>query len=730
MRKNVFSVIFSVVTLLGFSIISNFANAKPLPIDYWAIRDVVVAGAVSPDGKHVLVMKTESKEGNYFIEVYSTDDFSKPVRKIDADPMEFFAGSPPRWVSDKVIVGGAWKFVRKKVRGPEDTAWDTLLFSYNIETNKFKTLENKKPKQDSRFPGASDPGFTIVNILPHSPDEILIATGNEVGAGTGVDPLAIIRPKSYYRYNVETGAKSLVLKGNQKYGNVQFDDDARPRFASGSENGQFAGYYRLPGESGWKEFGERADGDKKEDLYRMLGGFEGPVGVVHDDPGTALMIAARDSDKAALWEYDLKTKTYGRKLFSNPDADVLGIQTHSDIWGKNAGKLVAALYPGAKRERHWFDMQEKALYEQFESKVPNAHQVSITSRSRDGKTMVVTNRGPKDPGSYWLVHNGKMAKLGSQNPLVKPEDLSNVEYIRYKARDGQVVPAYVTKPKGAGPHPLVVLPHGGPHVNEVITYDEWGQFLANNGYMVLQPQYRMSVGWGKKHFDSAFGQHGLTMQDDKDDGAQYLIDKGWVDKDRVAMFGWSYGGYAALVAASRSPNMYQCTIAGAAVADPKKVYLKRSRGPSGGKALDEWSRARGGFVGINPIDELEKVNIPILMVHGDLDARVLFFNMKDYKQEMVKTLKTKEVGSCTGGVADSQCTTTMYKTSAKGDGIVPMTSKTNTSGGKKSVYTAKNRFLTLKGADHYYVTLRYEHQKKLYTEMLNFLQNDCGPDGL
>jgi len=204
--------------------------------------------------------------------------------------------------------------------------------------------------------------------------------------------------------------------------------------------------------------------------------------------------------------------------------------------------------------------------------------------------------------------------------LVKPTDLSDVEFIRYPARDGKMIPAYVTKPKGPGPHPLIVMPHGGPHVNEVVGYDEWGQFFANNGYMVLQPQYRMSTGWGKDLFDSAYGQHGLAMQDDKDDGALHLVKKGWVNPDRIAMYGWSYGGYAALVAASRDNNIYQCTIAGAAVADAKKVYMKRS-GPNTPKAIDDWAQRRG-MIGINPIDEVDKINIPVMMVHGDWDARV------------------------------------------------------------------------------------------------------------
>ena len=294
--------------------------------------------------------------------------------------------------------------------------------------------------------------------------------------------------------------------------------------------------------------------------------------------------------------------------------------------------------------------------------------------------MIVTNSGPHDPGSFWLVRDGKMTKLGSRNPLIKPDQLSDVDFIKYTARDGRTIPAYVTKPKGEGPFPLIVLPHGGPHVNEVIGYDEWGQFLANAGYMVLQPQYRMSVGWGRDHFDAAYGQHGLAMQDDKDDGALYLVEQGLVDRDRIAMFGWSYGGYAALVATTRDPNIYQCAIAGAAVADPEKVYKLR-RSPSSPKALDEWSRRRG-TIGINPINEVTKSNIPLLMIHGDVDSRVLYFNLEDYRETMEAAGKTNA------------------------------------------------QYLTLEGADHFYRTLMYNHQEAMYTKILDFLKNDCGPGGL
>ena len=724
----------SLITPLGLT--AQAAETKPVPIDSFAMRNLVNTVAVSPDGKHLLVMKLLAKGGKYAIDIYSTDDFSKPIRTIGADPMEFFVGSPPRWVSDTVIAGGTWKWVRKRVRGPEDTGWDTLLFSYDIEKNKFRQLENKKTRTEGS-------GFTILNNLPGEPDEILIATGADVGGELGVDPFARFRPRSYYKYNVKTGGKKLVLKGNEDIFNVTFDGKARPRFAQGVRNGERAFFYRLPDSKDWKEYWTRENGDDYDQMYRILGGIEGQQGWVKDDPTTAMMISNHGGDKAALWTYDLVNGVFKDKIFEAPDADVLGLQGHSNTWGSPDSDVStsAIIYSGAKRERHWLDMEEKALHEQMESKIPNAYQISITSRSRDGQTMVVQNTGPRDPGSFWFVKDGKMMLVGSRNPLVKAEDLSDVKFIRYPARDGKMIPGYVTIPKGEGPHPLIVLPHGGPHVNEVIVYDEWGQFLANNGYMVLQPQYRMSVGWGKDHFVSAMGQHGFAMQDDKDDGAKYLVEQGMADPNRMAMFGWSYGGYAALVAASREPNIYQCVIAGAAVADPKKSHLQRSRGGSGAlksDMIEDWARARGGFVGINPIVEIDKVNVPVMMVHGKQDARVLYFHFKDYRTEMERVAKDKQQGSCSGGIDDSVCTTTIYRSvRGGGDSVVPVMQTSSEKVGetgreeiRKELFQAKNRFVTLEQADHFSITLMYEHQKKLYTEMLDFLQNDCGPGGL
>jgi len=663
LKKPLMAAMLGVSTLgLSVSAPTETQATGTVPIDVWALRDVVNAVQISPDGKHLLVHINPSREGDYLLQIYKTDDLSKPFRTLNADPMEITGAG---WVSDNLIFGSAWQIKRESVRRQEGDVRNYASYFYNLDTNKFQQIEGN---------------FSIVERLPDEPNHILIASGAAVDGGLGNDPAAAFRPRSYYKLNLETGSRELVLRGTSKYANITFDNKGNPRYAQGIDSDlKIKSYYRKPGESSWKQFGEEIDQNDPDNLYRLLAGFFGVVGFHHENPDLGYIIDTRDGDdKAALWLFNFETEQYVEKLFQAEDADVMGIGLHS-IPGND--KLAFASYPGEKMMRHWFDEEEKALYEALEQQIPYAHQLSISSRSYDGRTMVVFNNGPRDPGSFWLVKDGQLAKLGSRNPLIDPQQLSDVKFIRYPARDGKLmIPGYVTVPKGEPPFPLIVLPHGGPAVPEVVTYDEWGQLLANAGYMVLQPGYRQTVGWGKKHFDLAYHEHGGTMQDDKDDGALWLVEQGLVDPDRMAMFGWSYGGYAALVAAARENNIYQCAIAGAAVSRPEIWYNDIKRGIRA-KALDDWFQGRGVYYGTNPYKEVDKVNIPLLMVHGEDDSRVLLYHMTDYQKAFEAAGKQGE-------------------------------------------------FVTLKDADHFYRTLMYTHQQQFYTKMLDYLANDCGPGGL
>ena len=636
-------------------VISASAHADPVELEAWAIREVMQGVAINPSGSHIAWLSNPSREGNPIIQVYETGKFDEKPINVGADTMEIQAFS---WVTDTKMIVAFRQKVRKRIDGFNQGVYDNKLAMFDVDSQKFTELGSN---------------FSIASLLPGEPNTVIISQPNSrFGLNVEDDPFAAFRPRTYYRLNLETGQKSLILKGNFRTATASFDDEGNPRFSSGYDAAtrEYVFYARNPEETSWREV-------VRLDSFDLASSNFNVEAFDPDDEDIAFVTANNGNDKVGIWKFNIRTGEFGDLVYLREDVDVAGLRTASNFWSEG-DRPVGVLYYGEKMETDWFDAGEKALYDGLESAVPNAHQLSVTSRSRDGSTMVVYNVGPKDPGSYYLLKDGKLTFVGTKNPLLEPEDLGSMRYIKYPSRDGREVAGYLTLPnEGEAPYPLIVLPHGGPFVAEVVTYDEWSQFLANNGYAVLQPEYRGSLGYGLEHWKIAYGEGGLKMQDDKDDGALWLVEQGIADADRLAMFGWSYGGYAAAVAASRDPNIYQCTIAGAAVVDGNMQlnYYRDGLLP----ASEYWELQRRE--GIQPLDEVEKVNIPLMIIHGDVDQRVPFEHFEKYTKALDKA-----------GVD--------YKA------------------------------VVLKGADHFYNTLFYEHQIKLYTEMRDFLQNDCGPGGL
>ena len=628
---------------------------EPYPLDYWALRPVINAAQVSPDGKYLGIMKIPAKDANPVIEVYEAAEVDKrePVFTLNADPMEitnFF------WASDNDIIFYLRQKVRNRIEGFNQGVYETRLAIADVESKDLEQFEETDP--------------LIENILPHDPDKIIISFQEGEADGPGQRLSEAFRPRAYWKFDLEKGTKELLIRGKISLGQVEFDGNGNPWLARGYDDAddELVWYWRRPGEkTGWTEF-RRQDFDKFE-TFEVL---------ELDDakPDHVLVRADNGNDKLGLWSYNVNTGEFDELVYRRSDVDVYDIRYHSNTW-TYPDRVTGVSYFKDKLHVEYFDEIEGAIYAQLESVIPNSHIISIPSRSRDGNTMTVLNTGPRDPGTYYLLKDGNIQAAGSRQPLLESEKLADLRYITYKSRDGLTIPAYLTVPNGEPPFPLIVLPHGGPYVQEIVAYDEWAQMLANNGYLVLQPQYRGSQGYGEEFYKIAFingSEAGYAMQDDKDDGALYLVEEGLADPNRMAMFGWSYGGYAALVAASRTPQIYQCVIAGAAVSDPimqVNYYRFEIEGYPAIEQLKTWDGA------VNPLDEAEKVNVPMLLIHGDVDQRVPPDHAKKYRKLLDK-------------------------------------------------YNKNYKYLELKGADHFSNTLFYEHQHDLYTTMIDFLENDCG----
>ena len=651
--------VFAALYLAGIGGVAIAAAPEPYPLDYWALREVINNAQVSPDGKYLGLMKIPSRDGNPVIEVYDASNLSREPFRINADPMEI---TNFYWASDKDIIFTLRQKVRNKIEGFNEGVYETRLAAVDVKKKKMRSFDELNPVIEDVLPGK--PGKVLLSFQEGDPDD-----EDDPGAKLS-EPF---RPRSYWEFNLERGSKQLIIRGKLSLGNIDFTGDGDPWLARGFDlgKGELVWYYREPGTSGWEEI-HRQD----EDSFDTFA-----VESLDDSKPNHILVYANDvDDKVGFWSFDTRSKKLAELIYRRSDADVYDVRYHSNSW-VYPDRVTGVSYFKDKLRVEYFDEVEGAIYSQLEGIIPNAHYVNINSRSRDGNTMTVYNSGPRDPGTYYLLRNGEFKAVGSKQPLIESENLADMKYITYKARDGRKIPAFLTVPQGEAPFPLIVLPHGGPFVQETVVYDEWSQMLANNGYLVLQPQYRGSRGYGEDFYTIAFregGQGGYKMQDDKDDGAMYLVEQGLADPDRMAMFGWSYGGYAALVAASRTPQIYQCVIAGAAVSDPLmqvNYYRFQMRGAQRDEQLRMWDDS------ISPIKEVAKVNVPILLIHGDVDQRVPPEHAKKYRKLLDR-------------------------------------------------YNKNYKFVELEGADHFYSTLFYNHQITLYTAMIDFLQKDCGQGGL
>ncbi len=640
-------------------LLSSQLSAKIYPIEEWAKRADVSNVSLSPDGRKLALLRIPTREGNPVLEIYDASNLSQRPLRMDADPMEITSFY---WVTDEKIIFSARQKVRDKIEG-----WNQGVYE---NSGGILTIEDLKRRKGSWKKITAIDNLGIINVLPKYPDIVLVAGYPSKKKG---GDRVLSRSRLYYKYNIKTGRKQLVTRDSENRYLVRFDEDGEPRFAFGYDgaiNSRLY-YYRAKGSTEWKVIYKQNRSDFSS--WRF-------VGFDPENETNLLVIAHNGNDKTGLWSFNPDTLEYEELIYRRTDISLNGTKLHSNRYLNPSSVTAVSYYDGRDEKYEWFDGEEAAIHEQLKAIIPYADRFAITSRSKDGNSMVIGNVGPRDPGTYYMLKNGNLQVIGSRKPGLSGAELADVEFITYKSRDGKNINGFVTIPNSKPPYPLIVMPHGGPFSPENPSFDEWAQLFANRGFMVLQPQFRGTTNLGLEFYKSAFingGKGGYEMQDDKDDGALYLVEQGLVDPDRMMMFGWSYGGYAALIAASRTPQIYQCVIAAATVPDPvEQVNYYRSRLNSEKDSVGSVEQLSMWLDSISPIKEIEKVNIPMLIIHGDVDQRTPPRAARTYMKALKK-------------------------------------------------YNKDHKVLWLEGADHFYDTLFYHHKSALYNTMTDYLANDC-----
>lgn len=331
----------------------------------------------------------------------------------------------------------------------------------------------------------------------------------------------------------------------------------------------------------------------------------------------------------ALYRFDLEKKrkdpepffavkgfdVTGRRMLDGDDRSLLGIRYVSDAAG------VA-----------WFDPVMKAMQDEIDRQLPGTNNLIACIKCVQAKHVVVTAYSDRQPAVFFLfdVVAKKLTLIGASRPWIDAKRMATQDMVYVRTRDGFDMPVYVTKPQGKGPWPAVTLVHGGPWVRG----GAWGwnadaQFLASRGYLVVEPEFRGSMGFGSAWVRKSFKQWGLTMQDDVTDATQWAVKEGLADSKRLVIAGASYGGYATMMGLVKEPDLYRAGINWVGVTDIDLIY-----NVGWSDAGNEWLKLgmpkmvgdqkadRAQLDATSPLKQAHRITKPVLMAYGTDDRRV------------------------------------------------------------------------------------------------------------
>lgn len=347
-------------------------------------------------------------------------------------------------------------------------------------------------------------------------------------------------------------------------------------------------------------------------------------------------------DKTALVVFDVAAGKEKEILFETQEVDIDGV-----TYSRKNKKLIYVSWTTDKTQEHFFDAETEAMKKELEQKLPGYEIYGASMNNAEDKYMIRTY-SDKSRGAYYFYDKNtkELTKLADLTPWLNEKDLCDMKPISYVSRDGLTIHGYLTLPKGAKQKnlPVVINPHGGPWARDGWGFNPEVQFLANNGYAVLQMNFRGSTGYGRKFWEASFKQWGRTMQDDISDGVNWLIDQGIADPKRVAIYGASYGGYATLAGMTFTPDLYAAGVDYVGVAN--MFTFMKTVPPYWKPLLDMFYEMVGNPVTdslmlaeVSPVLHADKIKAPLFVAQGANDPRV----NKDESDQMVAALKARGI---------------------------------------------------------------------------------------
>lgn len=559
---------------------------------------------LSPDGKFMSYMEKDENAKNH---VYVKHIESGNVTRVIEEKDELIRGYA--WINDQRLV-----YLMDK-GGDENYH----LFGVNLDGSR-----------DTELTPFKDVQVQVFDLLKEDKDHVII--------GMNKSNPQVFEP---FKINVNTGELTQLYENPDPANPITgytFDKDGKLRAFTKLKDGLTSElYYQADG----KDF-ELILSSEWKDSFSIV-----DFNYTSDNLHEAYVISNLQTDKAQIFLYDLKQNQAIREVFKHPDYDAGGMAT-----ARNRGyELDYFHYEGEKTVIVPVSDYFKKMHQEIQNKF-SGMQYSVVSETDNESEFLILIGSDRLYGTYYSYNPDKneFKLLYDLMPQLKPEDMSEMLPIKFQSRDGLTIHGYITLPEAAlqgEKVPLIANPHGGPQgIRDSWRFNPEAQLFASRGYATLQVNFRISGGYGKSFMQAGFKQIGRKAMDDVEDSIKHVIEQGWIDENKVAIYGGSHGGYAVLRGLTKTPDLYACGVDYVGVSNlftfmhsfpPYWMpYVKMMKEIWYDEDLPE---EKAIMEEVSPVYQIDKIKAPLMVIQGANDPRVKI----DESDQIVAALRNKNI---------------------------------------------------------------------------------------
>lgn len=581
--------------------ISILSFAKNLSVEAYGKLPVASQMQLSPSGNHIAFIRNH--EGNSYVGVI---DRQKKTTKfvINTDNEKFRIGWF-KWASDEMLLVSAHYPVHRMLR----KYIEARLYKIRIDGSE-KMRQVSKPKNGERVAQFQN---GIIDMLPDDPDHILM----EIDYQSGNKP-------DVYKIDLrEKNTRSRIVRGRTNIYHWMTDQQHRVRLGFGiDETRIFYSLYNLKSKK-WQKIWDYEIFDAPDIT---------PLGFGLDP--NKLYIRAEHQGRYAIFTVDLTEEDLPQTLiYADKDYDIEG----QLIYSKQTKDVIGVYHGESENNKIYFDPSFEKFQQALNQALPNSSN-NIVSLSNNNRQYILHTSSQETPGRYYFGDrdSGELTPLIDEYPQLTNAPAVEKSKQSYSASDGLMIEAYLSMPENlpANKRPAVIIPHGGPMSRVYGGFDWFTEFFASRGYVVFEPNFRGSSGYGFQFEMASIENWGGAMQTDLADAATWLVKNQRVDKNRICIVGASYGGYAALMAAAIQQDTFKCAASFAGVSD-LQYLVRKSQNFTNHKVVEkQFGKNADALKKHSPVNLTKEINIPIMLIHGELDTIVPV----QHSQNMYKAL--------------------------------------------------------------------------------------------